>query len=275
MKFGTYTRDSYTGLDYADQRFFASTYGRFNTPDPARSAKLKNPASWNRYAYVSGDPVNKKDPRGLCIQTADGTFVDTDAESDPFAYYAYLQEGATDLGDGACVVFEADSYLNSDIPYGNYLYAAQMIQEINGNNPGGLLDGFMLSSVMAGSGGSALAAEAFADGIIAAENLMVLGPKASVDAAGIVMSSWVDVGSIFGAQMMNTSDAAWTALGFAGQRAAMAGFIQQGLNAGAQIIFTADPSLAPQDSGTWFEWQYILDQGYKVVQEGTSWIVQH
>ena len=33
-KFGTYTRDSYTGLDYADQRYYASTYGRFNTPDP-------------------------------------------------------------------------------------------------------------------------------------------------------------------------------------------------------------------------------------------------
>ena len=33
-KFATYTRDSYTGFDYADQRFYASTYGRFNTPDP-------------------------------------------------------------------------------------------------------------------------------------------------------------------------------------------------------------------------------------------------
>jgi hypothetical protein len=30
-KFATYTRDSYTGLDYADQRYFASTYGRYNT----------------------------------------------------------------------------------------------------------------------------------------------------------------------------------------------------------------------------------------------------
>ena len=33
-KFATYTRDSYTGLDYANQRYFASTYGRFNTPRP-------------------------------------------------------------------------------------------------------------------------------------------------------------------------------------------------------------------------------------------------
>ncbi len=65
-KFGTYTRDSYTGLDYADQRFYASTYGRFNTPDPKRrSAHARNPGSWNRYAYTLGDPVNGNDPTGL------------------------------------------------------------------------------------------------------------------------------------------------------------------------------------------------------------------
>ena len=33
-KFGTYNRDSFTGLDYADQRMYASGYGRFATADP-------------------------------------------------------------------------------------------------------------------------------------------------------------------------------------------------------------------------------------------------
>ena len=43
-KFATYTRDSYTGLDYANQRYYASTYGRFNTPDPyMRSAGRNDP----------------------------------------------------------------------------------------------------------------------------------------------------------------------------------------------------------------------------------------
>ena len=37
-KFATYTRDSYTGFDYADQRYYASTYGRFNTADPYRAS---------------------------------------------------------------------------------------------------------------------------------------------------------------------------------------------------------------------------------------------
>jgi RHS repeat-associated protein len=66
VKFATYNRDSFTTLDYADQRYYASLYGRFNTPDPFwGSAKLRNPGSWNRYSYTGGDPVNRNDRRGL------------------------------------------------------------------------------------------------------------------------------------------------------------------------------------------------------------------
>ena len=60
----TSTRDSYTGFDYADQRYYASTYGRFNTADPyMASAGPGDPGSWNRYSYTRGDPVNRRDPR--------------------------------------------------------------------------------------------------------------------------------------------------------------------------------------------------------------------
>ncbi|HEV2278286.1 MAG TPA: RHS repeat-associated core domain-containing protein [Acidobacteriaceae bacterium] len=66
-KFGTYTRDSYTGLDYAQNRYYASSYGRFNTPDPfGGSIKATDPGSWNRYSYTRGDPVNRNDRTGLC-----------------------------------------------------------------------------------------------------------------------------------------------------------------------------------------------------------------
>jgi len=65
-KFATYTRDSYTGLDYADQRFCASTHGRFDTPDPdLATGKAGDSSSWNRYSYVGGDPVGRNDPGGL------------------------------------------------------------------------------------------------------------------------------------------------------------------------------------------------------------------
>ena len=67
VEFATYTRDSYTGFDYADQRFYASTYGRFLTPD-RKGGNSTDPVSMNRYAYVGGDPVNRIDPQGTdCV----------------------------------------------------------------------------------------------------------------------------------------------------------------------------------------------------------------
>jgi RHS repeat-associated protein len=71
IKFATYTRDSYTGLDYADQRFYASSYGRFNTPDPsAKGQRRESPQTMNLYQYADLDPINRNDPRGTCAKTA-------------------------------------------------------------------------------------------------------------------------------------------------------------------------------------------------------------
>ncbi len=64
--FATYYRDKTTALDYADQRYYSALTGRFVTPDPYQaSGGVAEPGSWNRYAYVEGDPVNFGDPRGL------------------------------------------------------------------------------------------------------------------------------------------------------------------------------------------------------------------
>ena len=75
IKFATYTRDYASGLDYADQRYYSSQFGRFMTPDPYRATATSpsnpnNPQSWNRYAYVTGDPVNFYDRSGLDGQLA-------------------------------------------------------------------------------------------------------------------------------------------------------------------------------------------------------------
>jgi RHS repeat-associated protein len=65
-KFGTYYRDATTGLDYADQRYYGSTVGRFLTVDPyGDNWDTEDPTSWNGYGYVNGDPVNFNDPEGL------------------------------------------------------------------------------------------------------------------------------------------------------------------------------------------------------------------
>ena len=79
VKFASYYRDP-NGYDYADQRYYGSTGGRFLTVDPSISANVRDPLSWNMYAYVNSDPINHNDPRGLvpCGSEvrvlADGTF---------------------------------------------------------------------------------------------------------------------------------------------------------------------------------------------------------
>ncbi len=62
-RFATYYRDS-TNLDYAKNRYYASQFGRFITPD-AGPFDLRRPQSLNRYTYVESDPVNFDDPAGL------------------------------------------------------------------------------------------------------------------------------------------------------------------------------------------------------------------
>ena len=66
VKFATYTRDSATGLDYADQRYYAGGSGRFLNTDPDQASRgASDPKSWNRYTYSRGDPINLFDPTGL------------------------------------------------------------------------------------------------------------------------------------------------------------------------------------------------------------------
>jgi RHS repeat-associated protein len=67
-KFATYYRDA-SGLDYAQNRYYATTLGRFTSPDPYKaSGGPSDPQSWNQYAYVQGDPINYFDPEGLETQ---------------------------------------------------------------------------------------------------------------------------------------------------------------------------------------------------------------
>ncbi len=62
--FGTYHRDG--ALDYALNRYYDPARGRFTTADPyERSGRVRSPSSWNRYAYVEDDPINRTDPAGL------------------------------------------------------------------------------------------------------------------------------------------------------------------------------------------------------------------
>lgn len=71
--------------------------GRFLTADPYRaSAGAGDPGSWNRTAYVQGDPANRRDPEGLkwqseCDLSAEGT-----SECVVYEFYEPMQGGKGD-----------------------------------------------------------------------------------------------------------------------------------------------------------------------------------
>lgn len=94
MKFATYYREPSGVLDYAMNRYYSPIYGRFTSPDPYRaSGGPADPGSWNRYAYVSNDPVNHSDPAGLqqcSVDFCTTTTLYTDPFADAFFYYAWF-----------------------------------------------------------------------------------------------------------------------------------------------------------------------------------------
>jgi|SRR5579871_100621 len=63
--FATYYRDTTTGYDYAKNRYYSASLGRFLTADPSSANAFTDPGQWNKYSYVGNDPVNFNDPGGL------------------------------------------------------------------------------------------------------------------------------------------------------------------------------------------------------------------
>ncbi len=61
---GPHERDFSTDTDYMHARHYWWKLGRFNSPDPVLGSP-DEPQSWNRYAYVMGNPMNFTDPTGL------------------------------------------------------------------------------------------------------------------------------------------------------------------------------------------------------------------
>jgi len=60
-------RDSESGNDYFGARYYASSMGRWMSPDTDMTLKriLPYPQRWNRYAYVINNPLVRFDPVGL------------------------------------------------------------------------------------------------------------------------------------------------------------------------------------------------------------------
>jgi RHS repeat-associated protein len=66
QQFTGYERDTESGLDYAQARYYNSRHGRFTSADPlTASATIRNPQTFNRYSYVTNSPYKFTDPLGL------------------------------------------------------------------------------------------------------------------------------------------------------------------------------------------------------------------
>lgn len=59
------TKDSSTGLQYLNARYYDPVIGRFSAVDPI--VDPATPGSLDRFGYALGSPVTMKDPSGLCI----------------------------------------------------------------------------------------------------------------------------------------------------------------------------------------------------------------
>ena len=65
-------RDSESGNDYFGARYYASSMGRFMSPDwsdkaePIPYADLTNPQTLNLYGYTGNNPLSRTDPDGHC-----------------------------------------------------------------------------------------------------------------------------------------------------------------------------------------------------------------
>jgi RHS repeat-associated protein len=115
-KYATYFRDATNngiGEDYANARYYNNNFGRFWNPDPAGllAARRKNPTSWNRYAYVLGDPVNGSDPTGFDDIFADGCDPDV---GDDCTIMAVQETDPGGGGDGGYTTSDITGYTVGD-----------------------------------------------------------------------------------------------------------------------------------------------------------------
>src|SRR5208282_6082023 len=69
-------RDTETGNDYFGARYYASSMGRFMSPDDGIDQDFNDPQSWNLYSYVRNNPLGSVDADGrqvtVCTNVTNG-----------------------------------------------------------------------------------------------------------------------------------------------------------------------------------------------------------
>jgi RHS repeat-associated protein len=122
QKFDGYERDSETGLDFAQTRYFASVQGRFTSPDqPFADQYEVDPQSWNLYSFVTNNPLKYDDPLGLWkrVKTDDGREIYEAEEGDTFTSLAEVlgtsAKRVVNFFDGNAKVEQGGNYDVTDL----------------------------------------------------------------------------------------------------------------------------------------------------------------
>jgi RHS repeat-associated protein len=145
-------RDTESGNDYFGARYYASSMGRFMSPDPAvfSAANPSYPQTWNLYAYAANNPLRYTDPTGLdCVYYNDaGDKVESiDHHSDSGECKdngGNWEEGTTykswqhydknsDTWNGASIDSKNVYFYQGDAPQANYQFNGQWQNPCNGN----------------------------------------------------------------------------------------------------------------------------------------------
>ena len=72
QRFTGQIRDTETGLDFFNARYYTAPLGRFNSVDPENAgADLRDPQTWNEYAYARNNPFALVDPTGMDPEPTD------------------------------------------------------------------------------------------------------------------------------------------------------------------------------------------------------------
>jgi len=107
-----------TGESSMDQRMYASGYGRFTSPDRyLGSAGPGVPGSWNRYAYVLGDPINLTDRTGMYVDCDDDSCDLSDCDGDAISCMM-ANDGGGDVYDSGAVFATTVTGVADSVPPG-------------------------------------------------------------------------------------------------------------------------------------------------------------
>lgn len=290
-----------TASSALDNRYYSNAYGRFMTPDPSRPTNaLASPQNWNRYMYVSGDPVNHYDPLGTTTCDAngnncfDGITVNGDTGQATWYDYNNLLPSlpTATYGDAAYSQaiaqyqqwqneFNQAQALANGCPFGETRMsngscnvainqtALQVFALINQYNPGGFINVFgasmvagVGSAILAGSATWALADASWA--LATNGNTIVLGSGAG----------YITVANQLGANALNVPTAEWQQLVQSGQAWAYnQAFLDAAIANGSDIILSTNFAQAQEVGGFFLqEIQYLQSLGYVPGPGGWSMI---